>query len=165
MAHYQSIVIKYAVLVTCTSKCKEFQKSAKLDVVDYAAQHNTLPKIERLEIATSRDRKPGHYIRITVPGVDFVGKGYHPSVPSSAEMSACFAFKKMAEMEHQGEMLRVKDINTLTSQTGEKFLEYCRIRQKDWEEYKFVSRQVRGQEIRGELFLGDRLVSECVMFT
>ena len=140
-------------------------KSAKLDVVDYAAQHNTLPRIERLEIPAMRGSKPGHYIRVSVPGVDIVGKGHHASMPGYAEIAACYQFKKLAEKEHQGETMRVKDINTLTSQTGEKFIEYCKMRQKDWEQYRFEHRQVRGMEIRGELYLGDRLVSECVMFS
>jgi hypothetical protein len=140
-------------------------KSAKLDVVDYAAQHDCLPRIERLEIPASRKSKPGHYIRVSVPGVGIVGKGYHSSLPGYAEIAACYQFKKLAEREHQGETMHVKDINTLTSQTGEKFIEYCKMRQRDWEQYRFEHRQVRGFETRGELYLGDRLVSECVMFS
>ena len=57
----------------------------------------------------------------------------------------------------------VKHINTLTSQTGEKFLKYCKMKQKDWEQYNFVAKQA-GLEWLGQLFLGERLLSECVMY-
>jgi hypothetical protein len=137
--------------------------SAKVDVYDYAAQLNTLPSFETTQIP-NKTGKSGYLVRVTVPGTNIVGEGYHPTLRSFAERIASADFKKKAEESHQGEKLLVKDINTLTSLTGQKFLQYCKMKQKDWQTYKFSFKQVGGTEVLGQLYLGDRLLSECTMF-
>lgn len=140
-------------------------KSAKVDVYDYAAQLDALPVFETVQVTSNAEKnaKPGYLVRITVKGTIVSGEGYHNNTRAYAELDACVNFKKRAEELHQGEKMMVKHINTLTSQTGEKFLKYCKMKQKDWEQYKFVHKQ-SGHEIIGQLFLGERLLSECVMY-
>ena len=138
--------------------------SAKVDVFDYAAQFNTLPNFETTQIPIGVGaKKMGFYVRVTVPGTRIVGEAYHPSARTHAEIGACVNFKKRAEELHQGEKMLVKHINTLTSSTGRKFLEYCKMKHKDWQQYKFVAKTT-ATEVNGQLFLGDRLLSECSMY-
>ena len=147
---------------------REFRlhESAKLDVYDYAAQMNVLPKFQAIQIAANSQpqSKLGFWVRVTVEGTVIEGEGFH-AVRAYAETAACMDFKQKAEEIHQGERMLVKHINTLTSQTGKKFLEYCKMKQKDWEMYKFTCIQGKARECRGSLLLGDRLLSECLMYT
>jgi hypothetical protein len=139
--------------------------SSKVDVYDYAANFDTLPVFETIQVVNNPElnAKLGYLVRVTVKGTTIVGEGYHGTVRAHAEIGACENFKKRAEELHQGERLMVKHINTLTSKTGHKFLEYCKMKQKDWEQYTFVSQNVNGMEISGKLYLGERLLSECIM--
>jgi len=141
-------------------------KSSKVDVYDYAAQFNVLPVFETIPIPlnSTKSGKTGYLCRITVQGTNIVGEGFHNHVRSYAEIGACVNFKKRAEEHHQGEKMMVKHINTLTSKTGEKFLQYCKMKQKDWEQYQFTSKSINGFEVHGQLHLGTRLLSECTMF-
>jgi hypothetical protein len=140
-------------------------KSAKVDVYDYAAQFDTVPVFEtrRLPSNNSRNATQGYFTRVTVRETKIVGEAFHPTARAYSEIGACVNFKKHAEELHQGETMLVKHINTLTSKTGEKFLQYCKMKQKDWEQFKFVLKQLNGAEVLGQLYLGDRLLSECVM--
>jgi hypothetical protein len=138
--------------------------SSKVDVYDYAAQFDTVPIFETIKIPLQLPLKFGYHVRVTVKGTTIVGDGFHNSTRASAEIGACVNFKKRAEELHQGERMLVKHINTLTSQTGRKFLQYCSIKQKDWEQYSFVSKSIGAHEVHGKLYAGERLVSECVMF-
>ena len=142
-------------------------KSSKVDVYDYAAQFNVLPdfKLVRIPADSSANCKMGYFVRVTVTGTEIFGVGFHPSTNAFAEIAACVDFKRRAEERHQGEKMMVKHINTLTSKTGKKFLEYSKMKTKDWEQYNFTSRSISGWEISGTLHLGDRLLSQCVMFT
>jgi len=142
-------------------------KSSKVDVYDYAAQFNVLPEFttRRIPNDNSPNCKFGYFVRVTVQGTEIFGVGYHPSTNAFAEIAACVDFKKRAEEKHQGEKMMVKHINTLTSKTGKKFMEYCKMKLKDWEQYDFSFKQVNGFEISATLKVGDRLVSQCVMFT
>ena len=142
-------------------------KSSKVDVYDYAAQFNVLPEFKgiRIPIDSSPSCKLGHFVRVTVKGTDIFGVGFHPSTNAFAEVAACVDFKKRAEEKHQGEKMMVKHINTLTSKTGKKFMEYCKMKLKDWEQYELKCKQINGWEMSAKLYVGDRLVSECVMFT
>lgn len=140
-------------------------KTAKVDVYDYAAQFDTVPVFETRTLPSSNKRNgpKGFFTRVTVHGTVIVGESFHPTVRAYAELGACVNFKKRAEELHQGETMMVKHINTLTSKTGEKFLQYCKMKQKDWEQFKFVAKSINGVEVLGQLHLGDRLLSECVM--
>jgi hypothetical protein len=142
------------------------EKSSKVDVYDYAAQFNTLPTFETFTLPanSSIQAKDGYLCRVSVPGTKIVGEAFHPSVRAYAELGACVNFKKRAEELHQGEKILVKHINTLTSKTGQKFLQYCKMMQKSWEQYEFTSKSVSGFEVHGQLHLGSRLLSECTMF-
>jgi hypothetical protein len=165
---YSLPVIQHALIVHTHTVAKASviseHKGAKVDVYDYAAQLNALPVFETIQVMANSDKnsKPGYLVRVTVKGTIVSGEGYHNNCRAYAELAACVNFKKRAEELHQGEKMMVKHINTLTSQTGEKFLKYCKMKQKDWEQYNFVHKQV-GQEVIGQLFLGERLLSECVM--
>jgi hypothetical protein len=157
--------VKTAVLQPIPQDVFIDNKSAKVDVYDYAAQLNLLPVFKTLDIAYNpKSKKTGFYVEVTVPGTGIVGESYHPNVRAYAETGACVAFKKRAEELHQGEKMIVKDINTLTSSTGKKFLEYCKMEHKDWETYNFVTTSSSAQEVLGQLFLGTRLLSEVTMF-
>jgi hypothetical protein len=162
---YDRLVVGRAKTVKGDSEFK-LHESAKLDVYDYAAQMNVLPKFEAVQVAlhSQSSSKLGYRVRVTVEGTIIQGEGFH-SLRGWAETAACVDFKQKAEEMHQGERMLVKHINTLTSQTGKKFLEYCKMKQKDWELYKFKSTQAKGNEFRGSLHLGDRLLSECLMYT
>jgi hypothetical protein len=138
--------------------------SSKVDVYDYAAQFDTVPQFETIKIPLQLPQKFGYHVRVTVKGTTIVGEGFHSTQRAFAEIGACVSFKKRAEELHQGERMLVKHINTLTSQTGRKFLQYCSIKQKDWEQYNFVSKSIGPQDVHGKLYVGERLVSECVMF-
>ena len=142
-------------------------KSSKVDVYDYAAQFNVLPefKTHRIPVDNSPNSRLGYFVRVTVQGTEIFGVGYHPSTNAFAEIAACVDFKRRAEEKHQGEKMMVKHINTLTSKTGTKFMEYCKMKLKDWEQYNFTCKQINGQELSATLHVGDRLVSQCVMFT
>jgi hypothetical protein len=102
--------------------------------------------------------------RIIVPGLDIFGEGYHPTSAFNAQIGACLDFKKRAEASHDGKRMLVKNVSTLTSKTGAKFLQYCKMSQRDWEEYSFVCKNASRNEIAGKLFLGGRLLSECTMY-
>jgi hypothetical protein len=164
-----SRAIQNAVIVKCCpSAVKNVDAAAqrsKVDVYDYAAQFDTLPAFEVVRIPKTNDfqSKLGYYVRITVKGTSIVGEAYHAS-NAVAEAGAYLNFKERAEEAHQGSRMMVKHINTLTSQTGRKFLEYCKIKQKDWAQYSFVAKQVGECQIQGKLYLGDKLLSECTMF-
>ena len=140
-------------------------KSAKVDVYDYAAQFDTVPLFETrtLPSSNSKNATRGYFTTVRVPGTVIFGESFHPTVRAYSEIGACMDFKKRAEELHQGETMMVKHINTLTSKTGEKFLQYCKMKQKDWEQFKFESKSLNGVEVLGQLFSGDRLLSECVM--
>lgn len=140
-------------------------KSAKVDVYDYAAQFDTVPLFETRTLPSSnaKNAPKGYFTKVTVPGTIIFGESFHPTVRAYSELGACVDFKKRAEDLHQGETMMVKHINTLTSKTGEKFLQYCKMKQKDWEQFKFESKSLNGVEVLGQLFSGDRLLSECVM--
>jgi hypothetical protein len=139
--------------------------SAKVDVFDYAAQFDTVPVLDTMKIRASGAKTAGHgfFTRVTVEGTVIVGEAFHPTVRAYAELWACVNFKKRAEELHRGETMMVKDINTLTSKTGEKFLQYCKMKQKDWEQFNFVTKSLNGVEVLGQLYVGDRLLSECAM--
>jgi hypothetical protein len=171
LKHYNSPIVRDRLVVARATTLKgdsEFKpnESAKLDVYDYAAQMNVLPNFETVPIALlpQPSSKMGHWVRVTVEGTIIQGEGFH-AIRGWAETAACVDFKQKAEEMHQGERMLVKHINTLTSQTGKKFLEYCKMKQKDWELYKFKATQAKGNEFRGSLHLGERLLSECVMYT
>jgi hypothetical protein len=165
---WSSPVFQYAL---CVAKHKVSanvitnNKSAKVDVYDYAAQFDTLPlfNTKTLPSSNSKNATIGYFTRVTVPGTAIFGESFHATVRAYSELGACVEFKKRAEELHQGETMMVKHINTLTSKTGEKFLQYCKMKQKDWEQFKFESKQLNGAEVLGQLFSGDRLLSECVM--
>jgi len=171
LREYQSAVIREPVIAATTMSLKgadEFKlhESAKVDVYNYAAQMNVLPHFETTQLSSSgnANAKTGYRVRVTVEGTIVKGEGYHSHIRAYAEIAACVEFKRMAECMHQGERMLVKDINTLTSQTGKKFLEYCKMKQKDWEMYEFKCKQGQGMEFRGALYLGDRLLSESLMY-
>jgi hypothetical protein len=169
MHHKSSIVFQHALCVTkyrnVSTETIVNNKSAKVDVYDYAAQFDTLPVFETKPIPASnaKNSSNGFFTRVTVEGTVIVGECYHPTVRAYAEVGACVNFKKRAEELHQGETMMVKHINTLTSKTGEKFLQYCKMKQKDWEQFRFVAKSLNGAEVLGQLYLGERLLSECVM--
>ena len=169
MKDYATPIIQYPLITKTRSSAKPQlfanNKSAKVDVYDYAAQLNAVPVFETIRIPKSADKgaKLGFFVRVTVKGTIVSGEGYHKETRAFAEIAACVNFKAKAEELHQGEKMMVKHINTLTSQTGEKFLKYCKMKQKDWEQYNFVAKQA-GLEWLGQLFLGERLLSECVMY-
>jgi len=171
MKHNSSKTIQDAVLVATHqpigSKITEAHTSSKVDVYDYAAQFDTLPQFEMIRVASNSElnAKQGYFVLVTVKGTNVIGEGYSPSSHTHAEMAACLNFKKRAEELHQGEKMMVKHINTLTSQTGKKFLQYCKIKHKDWEQYNFTSKSYSAGFVVGQLFLGERLLSECSMFT
>jgi hypothetical protein len=139
--------------------------SAKVDVFDYAAQFDTVPVFETTKVLSASPKNAGYgfFTRVTVQGTVIVGEAFHPNVRAYAELGACVNFKKRAEELHQGETMMVKHINTLTSKTGEKFLQYCKMKQKDWEQFNFVAKSLNGVEVLGQLYVGDRLLSECTM--
>jgi hypothetical protein len=160
-----SDLLRYAVITVTKPRYNNTEISnetqAKVDVYDYAAQFNVIPEITSITVPHRENgRKPAYYARVTVEGTNVVGEAYHAGAAAFAEASAYINFKKEAEKAHQGEQMLVKHINTLTSKTGEKFLKFCKIKHKDWEQYKFVS-NVTGNRVLGQLFLGDRLLSEC----
>jgi hypothetical protein len=140
---------------------------SKVDVYDYAAQFDTIPAFEVIRVPNTNTlhSKLGYHVRVTVKGTAIVGEGYHTGGGGIAEAAACLNFKERAEEAHQGSRMLVKHINTLTSQTGRKFLEYCKIKQKDWAQYSFVTKTVGDSQVQGKLYLGDKLLSECTMFT
>lgn len=140
-------------------------RSSKVDVYDYAAQLDTIPVFETTRVPANHQysAKLGYLSRVTVKGTSIVGEGYHPNASGFAEIAACMNFKTRAEELHQGEKMMVKHINTLTSQTGQKFLEYCKMKQKDWGQYNCVTK-TRGHEFAAQLYIGDKLLSECVMY-
>lgn len=159
---YPLIVIKCSV----TADINTVEKSSKVDVYDYAAQFDTLPVFDIIRIpkvAATDGARNGFYCRITVKGTSIIGEAYNATSLAAAELGACINFKKRAEELHQGETMFVKHINTLTSSTGEKFLQYCKLTQKDWEQYNFVAKSV-GPVVQGSLNLGTRLLSECTMY-
>lgn len=171
LRQYQSAIIREPVIAATTMSLKgthEFRlhESAKVDVYDYAAQMNVLPQFETIQLSSSgnANAKTGYYVRVTVEGTIVKGDGYHSHIRAYAETAACVEFKRVAEHMHQGERMLVKDINTLTSQTGKKFLEYCKMKQKDWEMYDFRCKQGQAMEFRGALYLGNRLLSESLMY-
>jgi hypothetical protein len=156
---YPLLVAKYHVKGDFLS-----DNSSKVDVYDYAAQFDTLPVFDIVRIPKSGSQGPtGYFCRITVKGTSIVGQAYSPTSRATAELGACMNFKKRAEELHQGETMLVKHINRLTSSTGEKFLQYCKMKQKDWEQYNFVTKS-HGGTIQGSLSLGTRLLSECTMY-
>lgn len=168
---YASPLIQNALIVGTHSAISQeliYQnRSAKVDVYDYAAQLEAIPTFESIPVPSSPElqAKTGWLVRIMVNGTIVSGEGYHHQKRAYAEIAACIDFKKRAEQLHQGEKMMVKHINTLTSQTGGKFLEYCKIKQRDWEQYNFTYKQHDGFDFIGQLFLGDRLLSECVMYS
>jgi len=137
-------------------------RSAKLDVYDYAAHFDVLPEFELEKIPLSNDiqSKTGYLCRVHVKGTNVIGEGLHRSNSNLAEVAACMDFKIRAEKAHQGQKFLVKHINTLTTQTGQKFLEYCKLRSKDWALYRFESKRNYDVAV-GKLFLADRLIAEC----
>jgi len=143
-------------------------RSAKLDVYDYAAHFDVLPQFEWEKIPVNQDAKAknGHLCRVRVEGTNILGEGFNPTSEIFAEITACLDFKARAEKAHQGEKLLVKHINTLTTKTGKKFLEYCKLRSKDWAQYRFQGKQAPGgMAVVGQLFLADRLMAECAAST
>jgi hypothetical protein len=149
-------------------KQKGFEASSKVNVYDYAAQFDHLPKFEYFEIPKSRNRLvsgSAYCCRVTVEGTSIVGEGLSSASRANAELHACMMFKQEAEKFHQEGQILVKDINKLTSATGEKFLEYCKIKQKDWEPYNFVTKIGPGASHIGSLYQGTRLLSECTAYT
>jgi hypothetical protein len=147
---------------------KSLDPSSKVNVYDYAAQFDCLPTFEHIEIpAVQRQSgsRPIYFCRITVQGTSVVGEGHSSNGRAFAEQLACMNFKEEAEKSHLGGQMLVKNITKLTSATGEKFLQYCKIRQKDWEPYNFITKEVNSRAHMGSLFQGTRLLSECTMYT
>ena len=162
-------MMRNALVITTTSiKADDAvrEKSSKVDVYDYAAQFDTLPVFETIRMPGTAQphAKEGYLCRVSVPGTNIVGEGFHPNFREYAEIGACVNFKKRAEELHQGEKMLVKHINTLTSKTGQKFLQYCKMKHKNWEQFVFTAKQVNGFAIHGQLHWGSRLLSECTMF-
>jgi hypothetical protein len=164
-----STMFRYALMANlATVKAEEAirEKSSKVDVYDYAAQLNTLPVFDTIKFPGSSmpQAKDAYFCRVSVPGTNIVGEAFHSSNRAYAEIGACMNFKKRAEELHQGEKMLVKHINTLTSQTGQKFLQYCKMKHKNWEQFQFTSKSINGLEVLGQLHWGSRLLSECTMF-
>jgi hypothetical protein len=173
MREKESPVFRWALLITkhkSRPKLNKFENSSKVDVYDYAAQFDRLPTFEYFEIPKSRNHthligSSAHVCRVTVEGTSIVGEALSSVSRAYAELQACMVFKQEAEKFHLGGQILVKDINKLTSATGEKFLQYCKIQQKDWEPYNFLTKTGPANSQIGSLFQGTRLLSECTMYT
>jgi hypothetical protein len=171
MKEKQSNLFRWALLLVKhrhNRKPKNRESSAKVDVYDYAAQFDCLPTFEYIEIPRPQHQPgPSHsyWCRITVQGTSVIGEGHSTTGRVPAELFACMNFKAEAEKFHLGGQMLVKHINKLTSATGEKFLQYCKIQQKDWEPYNFLTRLVGSTTHIGSLYQGTRLLSECTMYS
>lgn len=109
-------------------KVEAEEKEAIIDIYNYAARFDTVPKINATLKARSRRKPhitmtvelPEQGIRVEADGVDL----------KAAEVRAAKMFKEEAEKyqkEHGSETIVIKDPGALTTDTGSKFMDFYRI--------------------------------------
>ncbi|KAL9128506.1 MAG: hypothetical protein Q9217_002832 [Psora testacea] len=110
---------------------KQEEKDAVMDIYNYAARFNTIPKFNVRAIKRTERRRQRTMIEVKVDLLEQAihVKGYGRDV-QSAEVEAALNFKKEAERYHakQGnEYLVIKDSNALTTDNVGKFVEFMKI--------------------------------------
>lgn len=110
---------------------KAEQKDVIVDIYNYAARFDTVPKIVRRKVKRKERGREKSMLEVTVElfeqGIQVTGRAVNPV---DAEVNAGMLFKKEAEKYHAergSEAIIIKDSGALTADNASKFLEFYKI--------------------------------------
>ena len=152
-------------------QAKKEEKDAILDIYNYAARFDTVPRIQATTVSRKERGRTRRLVEVSVAlpeqKIQVVGRA---SDHTTAEVSAGTQFKREAEKYHAqrgSETFVIKDSGALTTENASKFLEYYKIvhpgTRLDTDSERLTARQgLRRGQITAQMKVNDELIGEPV---